>query len=259
MLPSATNEEPPKVEQGQIVKPVVKNTTDLDTTENTSESENTEVLTTTLAPTTIETTTPASTTTTAAATTTTTTPKIAATTTALLKSKVNANTPTTGVNTGATQGTVSQTTTLSKSDAKSENTSNQKDDILGPGEVVYKEELTDTEHIKYIYSTSAIMPNETLTVGINAGKFTDKGTIESMDDCVKSCGQTSNCDVAFKLGKQCFGVACYSPDTCHTKAAFSSYYNPAIALVKHRTVKTPRNKGKYLNINISFISLLLSF
>lgn len=111
---------------------------------------------------------------------------------------------------------------------------------------MYKEELTDTEHIKFIYSANSLMANVTLTSGISAGTFTDKGAIENMDDCVKSCGQTSNCDVAFKLGKQCFGVACYSSDTCQTKPAFSAYYNPLITLVKHRTIKTPRFKGIYL-------------
>ena len=243
LLLLGANEEPLKLEKGQTMRPILKNTTDLDAIENTSESQNTEILTTTLAPTTTGTTTPTS---------TTATPKTSTTTT-LLNSKVNANAlPTTGVNTEATQGTVSQTTIASKSSAKSENISNQRDDVLGTGEVVYKEELTDSEHIKFIYSTSGVMPNETLTEGINAGTFTDKGAIESMDDCVKSCGQTSNCDIAFKLGKQCFGVACYSPDTCHTKPAFSSYYNPEIAIVKHRAVKTLRNKGKYLSINILF-------
>eukprot|EP00794_Sanderia_malayensis_P011221 gene11221-12400_t len=117
---------------------------------------------------------------------------------------------------------------------------------LQPGEVVYKEQLTDTEHIRYVYSAGEIMPNVTVASGIKAGTFTDKGAIERMEDCVRSCGETSDCNVAFKLGKQCFSVACFHKDTCATKPAFSAFYNPLVAFVKHRIVRTERQKEQPL-------------
>ena len=141
--------------------------------------------------------------------------------------------------------TTVQATAASNANIKSAETSTSVSEQLQPGEVVYKEQLTDTEHIKFIYSANAVVPNVTLAAGINSGSFIDKGTIENMDDCVKSCGQTNNCDIAFKLGKQCFGITCKGPDSCRTKPAFSAFYNPQIAKVKHRTIKTPRRKGLF--------------
>ena len=240
---SANNEvtgDTTMLEQGQTGKLMLRNTTDAKASPSTSDNQKAESLPTTLTPTKKTQKTPKTSEATVKATTASTAKATTSTASSTYEtSEMKPNTaPTTGANTAAMLGTISQSTV-----AKPENTSNQRGDVLRPGEFVYKEELTDTEHIKFIYSTTGIKPNETLTVGINAGTFTDKGPIENMDDCIKSCGQTSNCDVAFKLGKQCFGVACYSPDTCRTKPAFSSYYSPVIALINHRTIKTLRNQG----------------
>lgn len=255
ILVDDTQANEPKLEQDQPAKAVLKNITDVDT-QQTSDSQEVQTTTATPATTTVPTTAPTTTPTTEV-TTTTTVSVTAAQTTAILTTATTKSKPTTldtttnsqptsVSNTGASQGTASQTTVSSKANTKSEDTSKDGNEALQPGEVVYKEELTDKEHIKFIYSIAAVLPNVTLAAGINAGTFTDKGPIESMDDCIKSCGQTSNCDVAFKLGKQCFGVACYSQDTCQTKPAFSAFYNPLIAKIKHRTIKTSRLKGMLL-------------
>ena len=178
--------------------------------------------------------------------TTTRTPASTSTQTTTAVTTKSVTTPTAGA-TAVTAATTVQATTVSNAISKSDAASKTGDDnseTLQPGEVVYKEQLTDTEHVKFIYSAGAVVPNTTLVSGISAGTFTDKGSFESMEECVKSCGETSNCDVAFKLGKQCFNVACYSKDTCNIKPAFSAFYNPLIAFVKHRTIKTQRRKGQ---------------
>ena len=41
------------------------------------------------------------------------------------------------------------------------------------------------------------------------------------------------CSLAFMLGKQCFAVSCYNDALCLTKPAFSPFYKPKIAFVKH--------------------------
>ncbi|XP_065055664.1 uncharacterized protein LOC135684164 isoform X6 [Rhopilema esculentum] len=193
--------------------------------------------TTTPPPTTTKATTSTTVTTTASSAplTTTTAPVVETTTPAAITTTISANTE-------SMPETTVQATAASNANIKSADTSTSVNEQLQPGEVVYKEQLTDTEHIKFVYSADAVVPNVTLAAGINSGTFIDKGTIENMDDCVKSCGQTNNCDIAFKLGKQCFGITCKGPDSCRTKPAFSAFYNPQIAKVKHRTIKTPRRK-----------------
>ena len=126
---------------------------------------------------------------------------------------------------------------------KSPETSPTTDDIQ-VGETVYRVNDTDSDEIKYVYFADSVMKNVTLSSGISAGTFTDRGKIDSMDDCVKACGNADDCHLAFMLGKQCFSVSCYNVDVCHTKPAFSDYYQPQIAFVKHRVIKKSKKKGK---------------
>lgn len=111
-------------------------------------------------------------------------------------------------------------------------------------EVVYKEEINGDKRIQYVYSASTPMANVTLTSAINAGTFEDKGKMESISDCVRTCGETKDCDVAFSLSAQCFNVHCFSPESCKTKPAFSTFYQPQLAYVKHRVLITSINKSK---------------
>lgn len=112
------------------------------------------------------------------------------------------------------------------------------------GEKVYKEEIAENGDVmKLVYRSSPIQNNVTLRSAIDAGKFDDKGKVDSMDDCVKICGETTSCDVAFMLSQQCFTVHCNSLESCQTKPAFSKFYNPQLAFIKHRVI----NKHKSLN------------
>ena len=116
------------------------------------------------------------------------------------------------------------------------------DDDIHLGEKVYKEEIANGgDVIKYVYKADAPIVNVTLKSAINAGKFDDKGKVDSMEDCVKICGESADCDVAFMLSSQCFNVHCYSEESCQTKPAFSNFYNPQLSYIKHRSVKKHKN------------------
>lgn len=86
---------------------------------------------------------------------------------------------------------------------------------------------------KNTYTSGEILYNVTLKYGIKTGKFSDKGKVGNMSECVRACGRMETCSLAFMLGKQCFAVACYSDALCLTKPAFSPFYKPQIAFVKH--------------------------
>ena len=111
-------------------------------------------------------------------------------------------------------------------------------------EKVYKEEMTNDEIIRYVYKAGTPMSNVTLVSAINAGTFEDKGKMDSINDCIKVCGESKDCNVAFMLSSQCFNVHCYSDDTCKVKPAYSSFYKPQLAYVKHRVIRIPRNASK---------------
>lgn len=88
---------------------------------------------------------------------------------------------------------------------------------------------------KLTYTVGPILHNVTLKLGIKAGTFESRGRQKNMTECIKSCGKTVSCDLAFMLGKQCFSVSCSKgQEFCQTKSAYSQYYNPQIAFVKHR-------------------------
>jgi len=118
------------------------------------------------------------------------------------------------------------------------------DDDIHLGEKVYKEEIANGDVVKYVYRADAPIANVTLKSAINAGKFDDKGKVDSMEDCVKICGETSDCDVAFMLSSQCFNVHCHSDETCQTKPAFSSFYNPQLSYIKHRSIKKHKKESE---------------
>ncbi|XP_065681089.1 uncharacterized protein LOC100203833 isoform X15 [Hydra vulgaris] len=115
------------------------------------------------------------------------------------------------------------------------------DDIF-PGETVYKEEIAGNHYIRYLYKATPPMNNVTLASAINAGTFEDKGKMDTISECIKACGVSPDCNVAFMLSSQCFNVHCFSDETCRTKPAYSTIYKPELSYIKHRVIRKPRNK-----------------
>ena len=67
--------------------------------------------------------------------------------------------------------------------------------------------------------TSPVRRNVTLRGGIKAGYFRKLAQYVAMELCVQLCCQEKGCDVAFMIGKNCYGVKCFSEELCHVVPA----------------------------------------
>lgn len=77
------------------------------------------------------------------------------------------------------------------------------------------------------------MSNVTFVEGINAGNFSDMGNVESMQDCKEKCCQDKGCNIAFKIQGDCYGVACYSRESCRTRIAKNAdVFKPEMTLIR---------------------------
>ncbi|XP_015765053.1 PREDICTED: uncharacterized protein LOC107343965 [Acropora digitifera] len=144
-----------------------------------------------------------------------------------------ANTTPTGSSTPNTTPTGSLTSAV-----PSDVVGTQRSPTISPSPTAHIEEnyLTlqnDMPH-KNTYTAGEILSNVTLKYGIKAGRFSDKGKVANMTECIRACGKLETCSLAFMLGKQCFAVSCYSDTLCVTKPAFSPFYKPKISYVKHK-------------------------
>ena len=72
----------------------------------------------------------------------------------------------------------------------------------------------------------------TLVGGIGAGDFTDHGQTDTIEDCMGYCCENKECDLAFMIDKDCYGVKCKEPSMCKTRPARPTKYRPIIAFKK---------------------------
>ena len=77
-----------------------------------------------------------------------------------------------------------------------------------------------------------IRENVTLVGGVNAGDFTDHGQANTFNECMNFCCDSKDCDLAFMIDKDCYGVKCKDPDQCKTRSARPTKYRPMIAFKK---------------------------
>lgn len=87
------------------------------------------------------------------------------------------------------------------------------------------DDTCSTENVKY---------NQTLTLGLNAGKFVEETKANTMEDCIYHCCLRKRCDVAFMLKESCFLVKCYNKSSCYSRQAKSLGFNPRLAYVIRR-------------------------
>ena len=74
--------------------------------------------------------------------------------------------------------------------------------------------------------------NMTLVGGISAGDFTDHGQTDTIQECMGYCCENKDCDLAFMIDKDCYGVKCKDPSMCRTRPARPTKYRPIIAFKK---------------------------
>ncbi|XP_048590274.1 uncharacterized protein LOC5501396 [Nematostella vectensis] len=78
-----------------------------------------------------------------------------------------------------------------------------------------------------------IFSQVTFNGGIRAGNFTDHGEVETFDDCLKKCCDTSYCDAAFMVVKNCYSVKCAANRRrCLPVPSRITKYKTSIALLK---------------------------
>ena len=111
------------------------------------------------------------------------------------------------------------------------------DKIMEDNESNSAVQVNDTErHLAYCNLTGPLY-DVTLKGGFHAGTFTNRGTIQHIEECVYLCCQSSNCDLAFVIRNVCFNVQCNNAVGCSTTAAHhAEKYHPKIVYVRRINV-----------------------
>ena len=59
------------------------------------------------------------------------------------------------------------------------------------------------------------------------------GHTTTMDDCKARCCLDKTCNIAFKIEDDCYGVRCYSRNSCQMRPAKNAYlFNPQMAIIR---------------------------
>ena len=85
----------------------------------------------------------------------------------------------------------------------------------------------------------------TLKGGMEAGNFTDVGTVESIDSCTRLCCVSERCDLAMLIKGRCFLVKCFSKELCKTVKTETKNYRPTIAFVQRWVTNVTEDSGMY--------------
>lgn len=92
---------------------------------------------------------------------------------------------------------------------------------------------TATAPIKNTCTPISEAQNMTFINGINSGNFSDMGQVDNMEDCKARCCQDKKCNIAFKIQSDCYGVRCYSKDSCRTRLAKNSnLFMPMLTMLR---------------------------
>ena len=75
--------------------------------------------------------------------------------------------------------------------------------------------------------------------GLEAGIFTDRGKVESMETCVELCYHHSTCNVAFMVGHTCYSIQCYSQKTCEVLPVDTTIISTRVVYLKDRMLRLP--------------------
>ncbi|XP_028404361.1 uncharacterized protein LOC114527001 isoform X2 [Dendronephthya gigantea] len=87
------------------------------------------------------------------------------------------------------------------------------------GKKVTEHRSTKSSNLSDSCETSPVRRNVTLRGGIKAGYFHKLAQYVAMELCIQLCCQEKGCDVAFMIGKNCYGVKCFSEELCHVVPA----------------------------------------
>ena len=75
--------------------------------------------------------------------------------------------------------------------------------------------------------------------GLEAGVFTDRGKVKTMETCVELCYYHPTCHVAFMVGHTCYSIQCYSQKTCEVLPVATTVINTRVVYLKDRMLRLP--------------------
>ena len=73
--------------------------------------------------------------------------------------------------------------------------------------------------------------NRDLVGGLGAGNFTDKGVVNTIEDCMKTCCAVKDCSVAYMVENNCFAISCKEREQCETFVKSPLENSPVIGFV----------------------------
>ena len=76
-----------------------------------------------------------------------------------------------------------------------------------------------------------IFRHDDLVGGLGSGNFTDKGVVETIEECMKLCCEEENCTVAYMVAFSCFSVQCQDEKLCRTYTKSPLAMAPVIGFV----------------------------
>ena len=86
---------------------------------------------------------------------------------------------------------------------------------------------------------SKVFTYVTFRGGLEAGVFTNRGKVDSMETCVDLCYDHALCHVAFVVGKTCYSIQCYSQKTCEVLPVHTTVINTRVVYLKDRMLRLP--------------------
>lgn len=101
---------------------------------------------------------------------------------------------------------------------------------------------TAKENFNSICRLGNVYRNRDLVGGLGAGNFTDKGTVDTIEQCMKICCGVPDCSVAYMVETNCFAITCKEKEQCKTFMKDPSENSPVIGFVDRNR---PEGKRSY--------------
>ncbi|XP_015756852.1 PREDICTED: uncharacterized protein LOC107336293, partial [Acropora digitifera] len=77
--------------------------------------------------------------------------------------------------------------------------------------------------------------NRDLIGGLGAGNFTDKGLVDTIEDCMRICCAVKHCSVAYMVERNCFSISCNEKEQCKPFVKSPEENSPVIGFVDRLT------------------------
>ena len=90
---------------------------------------------------------------------------------------------------------------------------------------------TPPERLKTLCRLGDVYRNRDLVGGLGAGNFTDKGKVDTIEECMKICCGIRDCSVAYVVENNCFAITCTEKEQCKTFIKSPSENSPVIGFV----------------------------